>query len=709
MDSVLPTLQHRLETLPWWAVYPVAGVLFIAALVVFVRVLFGSKNGEKSGILSFLSEMGPQGKVALAGVMVSLYGLWGFGRDTGHLPWPIRIGFVTMFDIVELTLFGMLYKKTATKPGEKKPVWTRNLKAMHYTAWGLVVFSAWANIVHAPNAAAAPFMAMMPAAAAWVVELELRERMGGKEAVAESTTGPVKLLLALWKLRWANMYAALGVDPNGAGADLVKAAAAKRAARHLYKLRQLLEESAKVATGAAGQGRARRRNAVKVLAELEAQRSETRKLLDRADFGTDSSQGLAVMRGLAGWTRVDDAAMAKTEKADEVTKLLEEVAIMPAARKIEADGHAAAAEDARRDAERARQEAEDAKAEAEAARKDAEKATAEAEAAKAEAVKKGEELAAAAVETRRARQEAEDARQEAETARQDAETEMARLSGEADTLRQQVAEAAESVTKAEKKREELEAAGLTAAEQKDELDGQIRAAADRLAGLEGKLQATVTEQQKTADRVAEARAEAGRLEESLATLRTRAEAEDAKVRAHAERRAEAEEDSRKAAQRAAEAVTMADALEIRVAEAEGLLADLRQGIRAELPEEELESASLDGVAFPGSAAKQEAWEEYLQQVTDGELTLTAQQLSERYPVSESQARNWRVHFRARRARMVALESAERRPAGAERTASVAERTAGTAEQGVDGGRAARVPAPAPMVDPGRFVGHSNPS
>ncbi|MQS18012.1 hypothetical protein F7Q99_38950 [Streptomyces kaniharaensis] len=705
MDSLLSTLQRKLEAAPPWLALAGAAVFGVVALVAVYRVLFGTKS-KANGLLSFLSEMGPHGKLALAGTIVSVYGLWGFGRETGDLPWPIRLAFVTMFDVIELSLFGALYKKSRHEPGQPAPKWTKGMKVMHYTAWGLVAFSVWANVVHAPNLASAPFMALMPAGAAWVVELELRDRMAGQGVVEESSTGPLKLLAALWRRWWAEKYAALGVDPTGRDSDsLVKAASARRAARQLFVLRQLLEQAAKNVTVKVEQGRAQRRTALKLLEELQEQRDETRQALERASFGTDSQQALAVFRGLAGWTRQDDIAMVNTADSPRVEELMEQVAIMPSARKLEAAGHAAAAEAARQEAERARQELEDAKAEVEAAKKEAEKAKADAEKAETEAEQKGRELAAAALETNRARQEAEAARAEAKAARQEAETEMSRLSSEADTLRQRVSEAAESVTAAEQKRKELEAAGLDAVEQKNELDEQIRGAAEKLAGLQRALDETEGQRRQTLAQVSEAKTEAERLEESLAALRTRAEQEDAKVRAHAERAAEAEENGRKAADRAAEAVAMADRLEVQVREAELALDDLRLTIRAELPEEELEGLDLDGIAFPGSTAKQEAWEEYLSQVTNGRPTLDAKQLSERYPVSESRAREWRVHFRGRRLRMIAAEAGERTPGGAERAADGAERGGSPAERAAEGGRAASIPAPVPPIDPGVFAAH----
>ncbi|MFD8706825.1 hypothetical protein ACFV1W_30195 [Kitasatospora sp. NPDC059648] len=668
MDNLLKSARHHLSTLPGWVTAPAIGLAVLLVLVFLVRFLRGSKNedGQRNGLLSFLDQMGPQGKVALAGVTVSVYGLWGFAADTAHLPWPIRIGFIVMFDITELTIFGMLYKKADPDVG-----WTRNLKTMHYTAWGLVCFSSWANIVHAPNAAAAPFMAAMPVAAAWVVELELRERMGGKDAVVESSTGPLRMVRALWEKRWADWYADLGVDPNGSSQDLVKASAAKKAATELFKLRVMLEATAKWAKDNREQTRAQRRTAEKALVELEAQRAATQKAVDRADFGRDSRQALAVMRGLAGWTRTDDLAMVDTSEATEVRELIESVAIMPAAHKIESGEHAAAAEAARQDAERARQEAE-------TARQDAKKAKAAAAEAEKKAEQKAAELRELGVATNRARQEAADARKDADRARQDAEAEMTELSGELDTLRQQVAEAADLVAEAKAKREALESAGLDAAGQKEELDGQIKAASEHLAKLEGSVRSLTEQREEALSKATAAYDKAEQLEAELKTLQERAEAEREAVELQAAAAAEASQKTAAAEQKAGAAAAQATALELAVREAELVLDDLRGAVREELPEELLAGQlPADGVFFRGSEAKQAAWEEYLQAVTSNEPTLDYKALAKRYSISESNARNWRLDFRRVRQLMIAKAA----PSAAEHDGAGAEQDAETAEHG----------------------------
>jgi hypothetical protein len=166
--------------------------------------------------------------MALGGMSVSLYGMWGFAREQAGLPAPFAVGFLAMFDLTELTLFTLLYRRANPKLG-----WTSQLRLMHNTAWSLVIVSAAANWIHAPNATAAPFLAAMPVTAAWVIELEFRSRMRGTEAVSEKA-GPVKLASMLWEKGWAALFAGLDLDPSSKNGQLIRAVLAKKASRRLF-------------------------------------------------------------------------------------------------------------------------------------------------------------------------------------------------------------------------------------------------------------------------------------------------------------------------------------------------------------------------------------------------------------------------------------------------------------------------------------------
>ncbi|MFG3229907.1 hypothetical protein ACGF07_34680 [Kitasatospora sp. NPDC048194] len=674
-------MRQHIESAPAWVVIVAGAVALGLAVWMLKRVLFGTK-ANRNGLLSFLNEMGPHGKLAMAGVIVALYGLWGFGRDTAQLPGVIRVCFVLMFDVIELSLFGSLYKRAKLNEDGTRPEWTKGTRVVHYTAWGMVIASALANVTHAPNIYAAPFMALMPLGSAWVVELELRERMaGGADTVNSSSTGPFRLLLALWTRWWADQYAKRGIDPTGKGSsDLVKVSSARRAARQLFVLRELLTEVAKMPAEKAEQGRAQRKNALKLLEELQQQRDTTRESLERAGFSTDSHQALAVLRGLAGWTRQDEIALVDTADSPVVMELMESVAIMPTARKLEAAGYQAeaeaarkAAEDARQDAERARQEAKEEKAKAKAATDAAEKAMAEAAA-------KDAELKAAADETDRARREAEDARQEANRARQEAKDEMGRLSEQETTLRNRVSEISREAREAEEKRRQLEAAGTDASERKAELDGEIERRREQLEALGEELSKVTRQHGEAADRERVAREEADRLESELSGLRGELDGLNGQISDRERARQQAEDMAREAAARASVAQARGERVDLQVREAELALEDLRATLRSEIPAEELEAESLAEPAFPGSEAKQLAWETYLDAVKNFRATMDAKTMSETYGVTVGRAREWRVHFRARRTRLIAAEGQNGALEGAERTADAAERAASGAER-----------------------------
>ncbi|WP_159400784.1 hypothetical protein [Streptomyces sp. XY431] len=674
-------LRHHVQDAPGWVVLAAGAVALVLAALLLKRLLFGTKD-NRNGLLSFLNEMGPHGKLAMAGVAVALYGLWGFGEETAKLPFLIRICFVMMFDVIELSLFGSLYKRTTVDENGNRPEWTKGTRVVHYTAWAMVIASALANVTHAPNIYAAPFMALMPLGSAWVVELELRERMAGSgDAVESSTTGPFKLLMALWTRWWADQYAKRGIDPTGkASSDLVKVASARRAARQLFVLRELLTEVAKMPAEKAEQGRAQRKNALRLLEELQQQRDTTRESLERSGFSTDNHQALAVLRGLAGWTRQDEIALVDTANAPVVKELMESVAIMPTARKLEAAGYHAEAEAARQAAEDARQDAERARQEAKEALEKAKEATDAAEKAKAEAAAKDAELKDAAAETDRARREAEAARQEAEDARQVAKTEMGRLSEEETTLRNRVSEISEEAQKAEEKRRQLVAEGQGASERKAELDREIERRGEQLQALGEELAKINRQHGEAADRERVAREEADRLESQLSGLRGQLDDLNGQISARERVRQQAEDVAREAGARASVAQAKGERVELQVREAELALEDLRATLRAEIPAEELEAESLAEPAFPGSEAKQLAWETYLDAVTNFRATMDAKTMAETYGVTVGRAREWRVHFRARRTRLIAAEGLNGAPEGAERTADAAERTASGAER-----------------------------
>src|SRR5262245_39822937 len=119
-------LSHLLPDGPGWLSWaaPLSAVLIAVAVVV-----WGVGRLRRS---PWLAGIGPQASVALGGVAVSVYGLWGFATETVHLPELLAIAFISVFDAAEMTLLVMLYRAADPEVG-----WTRELRLMHRTAWTL--------------------------------------------------------------------------------------------------------------------------------------------------------------------------------------------------------------------------------------------------------------------------------------------------------------------------------------------------------------------------------------------------------------------------------------------------------------------------------------------------------------------------------------------------------------------------------------------
>ncbi|MEU3350009.1 DUF2637 domain-containing protein, partial [Streptomyces sp. NPDC006700] len=208
------TAERLVTDTPAWALAVIGGTVLVTAVV--VGFLAWSRTSKRRAereqyhrdVLALAREEGQplppeplhmDAKPLIGGIAVSLYGLWGFATGTIGLPVPFAVGFVSMFDVLELRLFSNMYKTADPRKG-----WTPQLRLMRGTAWGFVAASAIANIVHAPNVWAAPFMAAMPIGAAWVIELPLKSALAGAEPEEDkrpkqgTKPGPFRLLGLLW-------------------------------------------------------------------------------------------------------------------------------------------------------------------------------------------------------------------------------------------------------------------------------------------------------------------------------------------------------------------------------------------------------------------------------------------------------------------------------------------------------------------------------
>ncbi|MCZ0984041.1 hypothetical protein O1L60_45585 [Streptomyces diastatochromogenes] len=371
---------------PTWALAVIGSAVLITVLVVGFLTLSQlnrrktEREKHRREVLALAKEQGQPApaeplrmdpKPLIGGIAVSLYGLWGFATGTLDLPMFFAIGFVSMFDVLELRLFALMYKSADPNKG-----WTPQLRLLQATAWGFVAASAIANIAHAPNAIAAPFMALMPIGAAWVIELDLRRALAGKEAEEKpqqgTKPGPFRLAALLWRRLWAWCFRVAGLDVNDRADEMVRRARARDAADASYELRKALKEKEQLeaAVGGAGvpRGRGKISDEQKRLDALNRAlekkiRPKAQTALELADT-QDPEQGLQLMQRMAWLTRADDVALLDYGPDSTAMELLEELNIAANAdfvksrkRAQEADQKAAEAEQIRLDAEKAVEEA----------------------------------------------------------------------------------------------------------------------------------------------------------------------------------------------------------------------------------------------------------------------------------------------------------------------------------------------------------------
>jgi hypothetical protein len=622
------------------------------------------------------SGIGPQAFVALGGVAVSAYGLWGFAtnKHMAALPTPLAFGFIGTFDAAEMILFGMLYRAADPKTG-----WTPELKLMHKTAWVLVAFSASMNAVHATTWYGRPVLAAVPALAAWLIELQLRAKLLKKvdpltPVDLSAKPGPLKLLSLSWTYIWAWLFARFDIDINANNGEISKGALAQRAAQQVYRLRESLEPLTvlqKQQEAAGTLSRTEAKQLVSLTKEITPLRKKAQKALDHSNMATDSDQALAMMRRFTTLVRVDDVALQDCKDSEGQVALMEQLAVIPAARLIETSKRAAEVQkeltrsvDARDAAEAARERSVEAMEAAIAEREKAEAARLEAEEATRQARETAELAAAEAERAATARQQAEDARLESLS-------EITDMSQKAEELRKAAEAQQQALAEAADKRRQQEAAGLTAAQQKEDLDAELEA-------VRAELERLAAAKQEAVDAERQAAEDANRAAATALELQGRSEALAAEVRQQAERAEEAaellrktQEDAGKMAEVLAERDAEAEAQQVAVREAAAVLARLRAEIRDQLPQGT--TLPTEVPTFTGSPDKQAAWEDYLQAVSRDEKPPTAGDITAKYGTAGGTVRGWLVEFRAKRAEMIAAGL----PSGTEHRADAAQRQPST--------------------------------
>ncbi|WP_071330934.1 hypothetical protein [Streptomyces sampsonii] len=549
--------ERLVNETPIWALAVIGGAVLLTMLVVGFLTLSQlsrrktEREQHRREVLALAVKEGQPApaeplrmdpKPLLGGIAVSLYGLWGFATDTLDLPTFFAIGFVSMFDVLELRLFALMYKSADPDKG-----WTPQLRLLQATAWGFVAASAIANVAHAPNDLAKPFMALMPIGAAWVIELDLRRALAGKEAEEKpqqgTKPGPFRLVGLLWRRLWAWGFRLAGLDVNDRADEMVRRARARDAADASYELRKALKKKEQLEAAVGGAVVPRGRG--KVSEEQKRLSALTRKLekkirpaaqsaLEMAET-QDPDQGLQLFQRMAWLTRADEVALLDYGPDSPAMTMLEELNVAANAefvksnkRAIEAGKTAKEAEEARRRAEKAVKNAEDrlAAVEEELARirKDA-----EASRQQMVAEQEKEEKRLKSLQEERALLESTDATagqlyqrtaKELEATRE----QLTKLVKERETLTESINEVRQEV--------------VSAREEALRLEGEQKALEERLstvAGERDRLSTVADEAKKEAE---QARATARGLEESLATI-VRSQAAGVPARAHQQGRVDA--------------------------------------------------------------------------------------------------------------------------------------------------------------------------
>ncbi|WP_093804058.1 hypothetical protein [Streptomyces sp. Wb2n-11] len=465
-------------------------------------------------------------KPLLGGIAVSLNGLWGFAQDTVGLSFFFAVGFVSMFDVLEMRLFSDMYKMANADPRRR---WTRQLKLMRATAWGFVFASAAANVVHAPNLWAAPFLAAMPIGAAWVIYVPLQNALAGEDLEEDTKRpegtkpGPFRLAGLLWRRLWAWGFRVAGLDVNDRADEMVRRARAREAADASYALRKVLKEKeqleAVVGKTVVPRGRGKVSEEQKRLDALNRAlekkvRPKAQMALELADT-QDPEQGLQLMQRMAWLTRADDVAMLDYGPNSPAMQVLEELNIAANAdflksrkRAQDADQKAAEAEEIRLNAEKAVAEAAEKLAAVEKVLEETRKQAEEAQ-QKAEAERETEEKRLKALREERTRLESSDA-----TAAQLYQ----RTSEELDALKGQMIGLQEERGRLATAYEQVQKQAQDASEKALRLEGQQQSLTVRLENLQAERARFETEATNALKEADEARNETEKARRELVRL-----------------------------------------------------------------------------------------------------------------------------------------------------------------------------------------------
>jgi len=365
LQSVFRHWSSFARQVPGGTVTVLAAVVLLILVVAAVRarsrasasgLLPGTSLGAVPGLGratgGALAEAGPLALLGLGGACVSLYGLYGFARGTAMLPLPMAIGFMMIFDVAEITCFMSLYRAAG-----KSTKWTASMRRKRRMAWMLVGCSSAMNAAHAPDHVLAKLvLALVPVVSARLIEHELDTRMEGNAGEDSRTTpaGLVRMVQLLWLHLWARAFAALGLDPDTKDGTVPQQSRIKRAAAVVAQLERALSLDSKLSNDP----NAKKRDQRKAARLVETLRSRAEAAVDAASVADDPAAMLALTRHLVTRGRVGDLAQMDKRAPLAMMTLMEELAIVPSVKALEASARAIQAEGERKAAEEARDAAE---------------------------------------------------------------------------------------------------------------------------------------------------------------------------------------------------------------------------------------------------------------------------------------------------------------------------------------------------------------
>ncbi|MGW2724881.1 hypothetical protein [Streptomyces sp. NPDC001492] len=660
----LSQLTERIGQAPAWvmtaAAAAAAGVLVVAVYIRSIRRVSDIKalantaaGGRSDAVRTTAAAAGPLAFLGACGMLVSLYGLYGFATVSMQLPVPFAIPFMAIWDIAEATCFVSLYRSAQVEPR-----WTRPMRRTRRTAWVLVCASASMNAAHAPgNAIATAAFAAVPVVSAKLIEHELDKLLSANADEEEEDLSPgfVRLFQVGYVHMWAEIFARLQLDATTRDGIVHQEARIRRAARKVHNLGRALDAEQKAKAAPEGEGRRGQRERERALTKageaVEEARRDAESAIDVAQLAGDTPAQLTLARHLTLRGRVDD--LARTDKSDPMAMvgLLEDLSIVPSAAAIEEGARAAQAKKERQEAEDARDAALAKRAEAEEAA-EATRRTVAAELAQAKDML--QQAQAKAQEAEDVVRAAEESQRTAEESRKRAEDERAQITEEIRELRSRTNQLSTAVTAEETRGRELagesERLQAEAAQLQDQVTRQRKAADEaRTAAQEAMTikRAVLAEVEQARERLQQLADEAKRAENTSRQLAERRRKEADELERLTAAREDAEEATRAARAQAARSQQEAESAEATRRAARIALEAARDELLEAL-------TSPEDATAPRwtSPAKVRGWELYLHTVhTEGREPTDAELAGDdRDP---STARKWLPEFRAELARITA--------------------------------------------------------